>query len=262
MWSWLASLAGVVFLLIILGGDTSLVIASVVAHLRRRERWLALIFGGGLAILLRIFFGTIAILSLKIPLFQAIGAVVVIVLAVQLLTEQGTSHTHETNHAPKRVQAIMKAKRGLLATIIAVPVVDTSTSLDDVFAGAAFAHGQFLLLTLGILFSMMVILTGSALISELIERFRWVLYGAGAVMGWTAANMVLDDDYVGPLLKWVPWPEQLLPALFIGLIFGITILLLRRQRQQQTMAANEVQVRNVEEVAVGAARRGGRIERP
>ena len=156
----------------------------------------------------------------------------------------------------------MKAKRGLFATIIDVPVVDTSTSLDDVFAGAAFAHGQLLLLSLGILFSMMVILTGSALISELIERFRWVLYGAGAVMGWTAATMVLDDDYVGPLLKWLPWPQQLLSALFIGLIFGITIVLLRRQRQQQAMAASEVQAGSAEEVVVGASRRGERRERP
>lgn len=259
MFSWLVSLGGVVFLLIILGGDTSLVIASVVAHLRRRERWLALTIGGGCAILLRMFFGTIAILSLKIPLFQAIGAVVVTILAIQLLTEQGPSHTQETKHTQKRVQAMMKAKKGLLATIIAVPVVDTSTSLDDVFAGAAFAHGELLMLTLGILFSMIVILMGSALISELIERFRWVLYAAGTVMGWTAGNMVLDDDYVGPLLTWIPWRDRLLPALAILLIFGITILRIRHQRRQQAIAMNEMQAGT--EAVVGTLPRNERTER-
>ena len=67
-----------------LSGDNAIVIGMAAASLTRKKRKWAIVFGGGLAILLRILLTTIATLLMQIPLLSAIGGCVLFWVAWKL----------------------------------------------------------------------------------------------------------------------------------------------------------------------------------
>src|SRR5438105_6112632 len=71
-----------------LSGDNALVIGAAAARLPRRQRWYAIVLGGSGAIVLRIVLAIIATLLLQLPLLQAIGGFLLLVIAVRLLMDR------------------------------------------------------------------------------------------------------------------------------------------------------------------------------
>ena len=69
----LSALGSIVLVDLVLSGDNALVIGAAAAGLPRRQRWYAIMLGGGGAIILRICFAALATLLLRLPLLQAIG---------------------------------------------------------------------------------------------------------------------------------------------------------------------------------------------
>src|SRR5690348_4221889 len=68
----LAAVGSIILIDLVLSGDNALVIGAAAAGLPRRQRWYAIVLGGGGAIVLRIVFAIIATLLLRFPLLQAI----------------------------------------------------------------------------------------------------------------------------------------------------------------------------------------------
>jgi len=69
-------------------------------------------------------------------------------------------------------------------------------SLDNVIAVAAAAKGNYLLLGLGLTISIPVVIAGSALFLALLERFPWIVWAGGALLGWIAGGLLPDDAVV------------------------------------------------------------------
>ena len=176
-------LGGILLLDLILSGDNALVIGVAAAGLPRRQRWTALLLGGAGAILLRIVLTALASLVLNIPFLQSIGALFLVYVSVKLLLDrdQPASDTSKPGDA-----AFWDAFR----TII---IADVTMSLDNILAVGALSNGKLLPLTIGLLFSITILLLGSAVISVVAERFEWLLYLAVIVLGWTSATMIHDD---------------------------------------------------------------------
>src|SRR5205807_9928507 len=108
------------------------------------------------------------------------------------------------------------AKKGVWAGLLTMLVADVTMSLDNVLAIGALAAGNLPLLAAGLLLSIAFLLLGSALIADLIGRLPWLLDVAALVLAWTAANMILDDIRLGPLLEHFPWTRIVLPAVAFG----------------------------------------------
>jgi|GEM_PF-4423576 len=98
---------------------------------------------------------------------------------------------------------------GALRTIIMADVV---MSLDNILAIAGVSHGNVGLLLFGLLLSMPLILFGSGLIANAINRLPWLaLVGAG-VLAWTGGAMAGG----GPGRRWLAgltsractWPSR------------------------------------------------------
>ena len=68
----------------------------------------------------------------------------------------------------------------------------------------ALAAGNLPLLAVGLLLSIVLLLLGSALIAELLGRLPWLLDVAALVLAWAAANMILDDIRLAPVLEHFP----------------------------------------------------------
>jgi predicted tellurium resistance membrane protein TerC len=97
-------------------------------------------------------------------------------------------------------------------------------SLDNVLGVAAAAHGDILLLVFGLLVSIPLVAWSSQLVLKLIDRFPFIIYGGGALLGYVAGEMLVSDRLVARWLEEMPQAlHWLLPAIcaVLVLLFGL-----------------------------------------
>ena len=240
MIAFLGAVGGIVLVDLVLSGDNALVIGAAAAGLPSRQRWLAILLGGGGAVILRITFAFLATLLLRLPLLQAIGGIVLLFIAIKLLADRNKKQPSEQT---KEVSGDTHSKRtlstqGFMGAMLTIVVADVTMSLDNVLAVGALAHGYLLVLAAGILLSIVLLLLGSALVASLIGRLPWLLDVAALVLAWTGANMILDDLRLGPVLEGFPWTQIAIPAAALGIVLVADILLHMRDSRR----ASNVQI--------------------
>jgi YjbE family integral membrane protein len=191
LWEWIGMIGSIFLLDLVLSGDNALILGAAAAGLPRRQRWYALLFGGLGAVVLRIIFASVATLVLNIPWIQTLGALVLLVIAIKLLfgREQMQLEQDEKHDETRKPRAKMSLKEASLAIVVA----DVTMSLDNVLAVGAAANGGLIPIVFGLLFSIAIIICGSALVAELMNHFVWLLDLAALVLGWTSATMIHDD---------------------------------------------------------------------
>jgi YjbE family integral membrane protein len=181
---WLAALQ-IMGINILLSGDNAVVIALAVRALPPRERLWGMVLGAGCAAVLLILFTGIVATLLKLPYLKLIGGIALFWVAVKLVAPQ----PHDAEDTPEAVEDLWRAVR-------VVVVANIVMSLDNVIAVAAAAKGNYLLLGLGLTISIPVVIAGSALFLALLERYPWVVWAGGALLGWIAGGLLPDDAFV------------------------------------------------------------------
>ena len=181
---WLA--AGQIMVInILLSGDNAVVIALAVRALPPRERFWGMVLGAGCAAVLLILFTGIVATLLKLPYLKLIGGIALFWVAVKLVAPQ----PNDAEDSPEAVEDLWRAVR-------VVVVANIVMSLDNVIAVAAAAKSNYLLLALGLAISIPVVIAGSALFLALLDRFPWVVWAGGALLGWIAGGLLPDDAIV------------------------------------------------------------------
>lgn len=215
-WQWVGMFGSIILLDLVLSGDNALVLAAAVAQLPRRQRMYALLFGGAGAIILRIILTSIASVIFNIPWIQTIGALILFWIAWRLLS--GRSQQQQADKAEKlktsdATKKMPPSQRSFRAAVLTIFIADVTMSLDNVLAVGAAANGAFLPMSLGLLVSIVIILCGSALIAELMNRFTWLLDTAALVLAWTSGTMIRDDLYTTPIFSAYlhTWPPSIIP---------------------------------------------------
>ncbi len=224
-------IGGITLLDLVLSGDNALVVGTVAARLPGKQRLFAIAIGGGLAIFLRILFSVLATLLLFVPYLQAIGALLILWVGYRLLAERDAekaSHTYSRQVRNQRFWAVIGS----------IVLADLSMSLDNMLAIGALAEGNVWAIVVGLVLSVALLMLASALVARLMKLFPWLLDLAALVLAWTAANMLLQDQKIGPLLShlidggltvpWLgsfSWSELLLFVLLVGGMFSLDILL-------------------------------------
>ena len=206
MGGFLAGLLQIIMVNIVLSGDNAVVIALAARSLPAKQQKLAILWGSGGALVLRVILTVAAVFLLKIPLLQFAGALLLIWIAVQLLIEEdesdGPHHAHDN----------------LLGAVKTILVADVVMSLDNTLAIAGVAKGDWALLILGLVLSVPLIVFGSTLIMKMIERFPVIVYIGGGLIAHTAGEMIDSDAAVQP---WLPHVFHGTPYLGILLAAGV-----------------------------------------
>jgi YjbE family integral membrane protein len=232
----LSAVAGILLVDLVLSGDNALVIGAAAAGLPRRQRWIAIFFGGAGATVLRIVFAFIASFLLMLPWLQAMGGLILLIIAIRLLADRDAKRpaafeeqtTPRTSGTPEATPSI---SRSFLSALLTILVADVTMSLDNVLAVGALSHGNLLVLSIGILVSISILLVGSALVAELMKWFPWLLDVAALVLAWTGANMMLNDLRLGDILDNYIWTAIAVPAVSLGIVLMADVLLrLRAQK--------------------------------
>ncbi len=230
----LGIIGGIVLVDLVLSGDNALVIGAAAASLPRQQRWTAILTGGIGAIVLRIAFTLIAAALLQLPLLQAIGGILLIVIAIKLLHDRERDLRKRQGSAESDPEALATdnqgSQRGFMSALLTIIVADVTMSLDNVLAVAALASEHIPLLIGGLLLSILILLVGSALVAELINRLPWLLDVAALVLGWTASNMLLHDRRLGPILEQQPWTAVLVPVVLLGIIVAADVIFRLRRK--------------------------------
>jgi len=177
---------GIVVIDLSLAGDNALVIAMAVLSLPPRQRMIGLIGGTVGAVVLRIVLIAVITQILLIPFLQALGGLVLVWIAIKLV-RQDASDTK--GHKVREVATLWEA----IGIII---VADLIMSLDNVLAVAATAHGDLTLVLFGIGLSIPIVICGSTLLARLMDRFRWIVWLGGGVLGWVAGDLAITDTLV------------------------------------------------------------------
>ncbi|MBB5174842.1 TerC family protein [Texcoconibacillus texcoconensis] len=187
---------------IILGGDNAIVVALACRNLPPEKRNKAIFFGILLAIIARIFMTFIAVLLLNIPFLMALGGVILLWIAFQLMitSEENTNVTTNTTTL------------GAIKTII---IADIVMGFDNVLAIAGAANGNHLLIVLGLIISIPIILWGSKLILFLMKRFPFIVYIGASILIYTAAKMIMEEPMFASTFQDLGWVKYLLTFLLV-----------------------------------------------
>src|SRR5579859_2812749 len=226
---WLGPLGGIILVDLVLSGDNALVIGAAAAGLRKQQRWWAILLGGGGAVILRIVFTILATFLLRMPLLQAIGAAILLYIAVRLLIDRSREQAYTMSASQQEDQP----RKGFMAALLTILVADVTMSLDNVLAVGALASGHLTLLIIGLVLSIGLLLVGSALVASLIELLPWLLDVASLVLAWTAAHMLLEDLRLKPIFDNHGWTQIAIPAFCLAIIILADIYLLWRHSKQK-----------------------------
>lgn len=224
---WVAVLQ-IILIDILLGGDNAVVIALACRSLDPHLRVKGIIYGAGGAILLRVILIAFAVSVMNIPFLKFCGGLLLLWIGVKLIAPADEGE-HEI-HASKRLWGAVK-------TII---VADLIMSIDNVIAIAGAAeqapgHHQMALVIFGLLVSVPFILGGSQIILKVIDRFPIIVYAGGALLGWIAGTLMVDDP--GILVHLPNLPALHTEGGIAGAIFVLIVaFVLKYFRSQKTKA--------------------------
>ena len=170
---------------IVLSGDNIGAIALVIRSLKPEDAKKASIIGISLAILLRILFASVitSIMAVEWLPIKLIGGILLLIITWTLINE-GYGETDNLN--VKRPGSFKKA-------VIKIILTDISMSLDNVIAIGGAANGRYELITLGVIFTIPVILFGSQFVVSLMRKYRIVVYLGGAILINTAFAMIFES---------------------------------------------------------------------
>jgi YjbE family integral membrane protein len=192
---------------IVLSGDNAVVIALASKNLPIEQRKKAIWWGAFGAIALRLVLTLVAVSLLDIPYIQAAGSFLLLWIAVKLLTD-------DDSHANiKEASTLGKA-------IWTIVVADFVMSLDNVLAIAAKGNGNPAIIILGIGLSIPIIIWGSTMVVNLLNKYPILVFLGAAILGYTAGEMFVKD---GKMEEWFLHDYQIL---HIVIPIGATILVL------------------------------------
>ena len=177
----LASVASIVVIDLLLAGDNAIVIAMAVRGLPREQRRKGILFGAGAAVVIRVALTFCVGQLLAMPFVKLAGGALILWIAMKLFLVGGEEES-DVRHAT-----------GTWDAIKLIVVADVTMSLDNMLAVGGASQGHLSLLVFGLALSIPFIVFTSDLLSRLMDRFPVILYAGAAILGKVAAEMILTD---------------------------------------------------------------------
>ncbi|AEG61665.1 TerC family protein [Desulforamulus ruminis] len=201
-------LLSIICLDIVLGGDNAIIIAMASKNLPPAQRKKAILWGTAGAVAVRVALTFVALELLKIPLLQFVGGLVLLWIAFKLLKQEPC-------------QVNVKSGCNLWDAIKTIIIADIAMGVDNVVAIAGAAHGNIVLVVLGLAISIPIIVWGSGLVLKLMDRYPVVsLVGAG-ILAWTSGSMMVHDPMIQKGLAHIPMADLLVPGILLLLILVV-----------------------------------------
>jgi len=196
---------------------------------------MAVFWGAGAAVIMRIVLTIFAVALLTLPWLKIVGGLLLLWIGVKLLV-------------PEEDGDDIASSDNLFQAIKTILIADLVMSLDNVLAVAAAADSaaptvelvamKYTLLVLGLAISIPIVIFGSTLMLKFMERWPVIITAGGALLGWIAGEMMVTDPAID---AWVEhnarWLEEMRVAAIAGAVLVVIIGMWLAKRQQQAHAA-------------------------
>jgi len=186
---------------LLLSGDNAVVIALACRNLPPHQRKKGIMYGVGGAIGLRIVLTFFAVTLLSLPYLKLIGAFLLLWIGIKLILP-------EEEHSADNI----KADTRLIGAIKTIIVADFVMSLDNVLGVAAAAKGNVWLLVFGLVISIPMIAWSSQMVLKLIDRYPFIIYAGGALLGYVAGEMLVSEALFATLVETRHYLHWLIPV--------------------------------------------------
>ena len=219
----------IIWVNLLLSGDNAVVIALAARSLPAPQQKLAIFWGSGAAIVLRIVLTIFAVALLTLPWLKIVGAVLLVWIGVQLLVPEEESEEGVTSHD------------NLMTAIRTILVADLVMSLDNVLAVAAAAEAgppeaKMTLLVIGLAISIPIVIFCSTVVLKMMEKFPVIITFGAALLGWIAGEMLVTDPAI---VEWVKTEAQWLASYKVAAAVGAGLVLLIGKFMMRGHANNE-----------------------
>ncbi len=216
--SWLGRSLQILVVDLLLAGDNAIAIALVCRSLPQEWLTRASLLGAASAFVPRLLLTGVAARLMEVPGLRLVGAVLLAIIAVNLVAahgEPGEAGTTERSAAPAA---------SLWAAGMAIAVVNLAMSLDNTVALAAVSQGSMLYLALGLALSIPILMFGNVALVMLFRRHPGLVAAGGAMLGWCAGDMAASDPLV------LPWMTAQAPALSVVVPMLVAVYVLVQAR--------------------------------
>lgn len=211
---WFSALGSIIVIDLILAGDNAIVIGlaarNVPVALQRR----VIVWGTVGAIAVRALLTAVVVWLLKIPGFMLVGGLALVYVGWKL--------THEGGGRDDPAVVAKSSVRGAVQTIV---IADAVMGVDNVLAVGGAAHGSMLLVLIGLAVSIPIVIWGSTLVLKWVERYPIILWLGAAVIGWTAAKMIVSEPLLTDALA---GRSALRAAIYMVIVGGLVAAPLMR----------------------------------
>ncbi|MBU0622707.1 MAG: TerC family protein [Gammaproteobacteria bacterium] len=207
---------------LLLSGDNAVVIALACRNLPEAQRRKGILYGVGGAIGLRIVLTFFAVNLLSLPYLKLVGALLLLWIGIKLILPDEDQHG----------EASIKAEAHLWGAIKTIIIADFVMSLDNVIGVAAAAKGNVGLLVFGLLVSIPLIAWSSQLVLKLIDRYPFIIYAGGALLGYVAGEMLVTEAVFKELVEARHYLHWLVPALGAAFVLVMGWWLARRMAEK------------------------------
>jgi YjbE family integral membrane protein len=219
---WSALLA-IVVIDLVLAGDNAIVIGLAARNLPKENQKKVIIWGTVGAIVIRAAATLAVVWLLKIPGLLLAGGLILIYIAYKLMVE-------EKDHD-------IEAQNNVWAAIRTIIIADAVMGLDNVLAVAGAAHGDFLLVVIGLLISVPIVVWGSTLFLKLIDKYPVIITIGAGVLAWTASKMIVGEKFMKPYFEndFVKYGFEIL---IIIVVIGLGILKKKKMAEENAAKKN------------------------
>lgn len=204
---------------LVLAGDNAVVIAMVVRSLPEKERKLGIIFGAGLAIILRVFLTFFASQLLQINFVKLVGGMLIFWIGCKLLFQDA-----EARETGRQATSVWNA-------IWIITVADVTMSTDNILALAATSRGNLPLLMFGLTLSIPLVIFTSDLLSKLMAKHPLIICLGAAILGKVSAEMIFTDPAVSKIIRISEYYLYILEIIFALAVITIAKLYLMMKRE-------------------------------
>jgi len=213
-----SALLAVVVIDLVLAGDNAILIGLAARNLPKNRQKQVILWGMVGAIIVRSVATVLVVYLLRIPGLLLAGGLILIWIAYKLLTEQEEEED-------------VKASTSVWGAVRTIIIADIVMGLDNVLAVAGAAHGDIVLVIIGLLISVPIVIWGSTVVLKLIERYPFIIYIGAGVLAWTAAGMITDEPLLEALfgIDAVRWVAVLL---IMAGVLGAGLLKNRTQKRE------------------------------
>ena len=176
----------IIFIDLVLAGDNAIIIGMVASQFPLDQRKKIIIFGIGVAIVLRIIFTLITAYLLQITGLRLIGGLALLYICYRLYVDVVKKDIEENKE-------IKVDKSNLLKAITTIIIADVTMSLDNVLGVAGAARDHYVLLVFGLVLSIILMATAATLISNWIKKYKWIAWlGLIAILA-VAIDLIYTD---------------------------------------------------------------------